>query len=97
VTWPSLERVARRSRQPGTRWVRKLAWLSIPVVVVGEAGHHLLERLGHAVAHHLFHVLFVGGAALAFGIFVVLDVRRYGRPTFSWRLRPRSDEGAPSP
>lgn len=84
--------MAPHPRQAGARWARKLAWLAIPVVVLGEAGHHLFERLGKAVAHHLFHVLFTGGAALAFGIFVLLDVRRHGRPTFSWRLRPRSEE-----
>ncbi len=74
------------------RWARKLVWLAFPVAIVGEAGHHLLERIGQAVAHHLFHVLFAGAAALAFGIFVVLDVRRHGWPSFSWRLRPGSEE-----
>jgi hypothetical protein len=65
-----------------------MAWLAIPMIVTGEAGHHLLEVMGQALAHHLFHVLFAGGAVLAFGIYVALDVRRHGWPTFSWRLRP---------
>ncbi|MGH2656317.1 MAG: hypothetical protein ACRDIZ_06440 [Actinomycetota bacterium] len=40
---------------------------------------------GHAVTNHLLHVLFVGGAAVAFVAFVVVDVRRHGWPSFSWR------------
>jgi hypothetical protein len=77
-----------RVRQPGTRWVRKLAWLVIPLGLFGEVGHHLLERFGQTVAHHHFHVAFVGAAALIFGAFVATDVRRYGWPRFSWKLRP---------
>jgi hypothetical protein len=83
-------------RQAGARWVRKLAWLAIPLVLAGEAGHHVLESLGQTLAHHLFHVLFAGTAALVFGIFVAIDVRRHGRPTFSWRLRP-PEESEPRP
>lgn len=59
--------------------------VDVSVTVVGEAGHHLLDRLGQAVAHHLFHALLAGGAALAFVAYVVVDVRRHGWPTFSWR------------
>ncbi|MGH2697444.1 MAG: hypothetical protein ACRDIW_10690 [Actinomycetota bacterium] len=39
----------------------------------------------HAVTNHLLHVLFVGGAAVAFVAFVVIDVRHHGWPSFSWR------------
>jgi hypothetical protein len=84
-------------RQGGTRWARKLAWIAIPLFLVGEAGHHVLESLGQTLAHHLFHVLFAGTAVLVFAVYVVVDVRRHGRPTFSWRLRPRGDGGSPAP
>jgi uncharacterized membrane protein YeaQ/YmgE (transglycosylase-associated protein family) len=60
----------------------------ISLGLVGEVGHHLLERLGQTLAHHLFHVAFLGAAAFIFGAFVATDVRRYGWPRFSWRLRP---------
>jgi hypothetical protein len=72
-------------------------WVAVPVLVVGEAGHQLLERMGQAVAHHLFHVLFAGGAALVFGVYVALDIRRHGWPRLSWRLRePRPEPGEPA-
>jgi hypothetical protein len=88
-------------RQPGAGWARKVAWVAVPVLVAGEAGHQLLERMGQAVAHHLFHILFAGGAALLFGIYVAVDVRRHGWPRFSWRLRdlrtaPRPEPGDPA-
>ncbi len=58
------------------------------MVVAGELGHQLLERLGQTLAHHLFHVLFAGGAAVVFIVYVAVDVRRHGWPTFTWRSRP---------
>jgi hypothetical protein len=64
--------------------------------VAGEAGHQVLDRLGAALAHHLFHVLFAGAAVLVFAVYVAIDVRRHGRPTFSWRIRPSRDT-RPSP
>jgi hypothetical protein len=81
------EEVRTLRRQPARRWATRLAWLGVPVVVVGEAGHHLLDRVGQAVAHHLFHILFAGGAAVGFVAYVVIDVRRHGWPAFSWRTR----------
>jgi hypothetical protein len=86
-----------RRRQTVAGWARKLVWVAIPVVVVGEAGHHLLERMGQAVAHHLFHILFAGGAALLFGIYVAVDIRRHGWPRFSWRLRTEPPPGPADP
>jgi len=74
-----------------------VAWLAVPVAVAGELGHQLLERLGQTLAHHLFHVLFAGGAAAAFLVYVAIDVRRHGWPTFSWRTRTRPQESAPRP
>ena len=79
---------ARPRRQPARRWARKLAWVLVPMAIVGEAGHHLLERLGQTLAHHAFHVIFTGAAVAIFLGYVVRDVRRHGRPTLSWRLRP---------
>jgi hypothetical protein len=83
-------------RQVGSRWVRKLVWLAIPLAVAGEAGHHVLNSLGQTLAHHLFHFLFAGAAVLVFAIYVAIDVRRHGRPSFSWRLRP-PEQGEPGP
>jgi hypothetical protein len=60
----------------------------LPVAVVGEAGHQVLERLGQTLAHHFFHVVFAGLAAGIFVVYVAVDVRRHGWPTFSWRARP---------
>jgi hypothetical protein len=77
------ERSAEDRRQPLRRWVRKLAWLAIPVTLAGELSHRLLERLGQTLAHHLFHILFAGAAAVAFVVFVAIDVRRHGWPIFS--------------
>jgi hypothetical protein len=74
------------------RWARKLAWLVIPLAVVGEAGHQLLERLGQVLAHHFFHILFGLGAVAVFTIYAIVDIRRHGWPAFSWRLNPH--EGA---
>lgn len=70
-------------------WARKLAWLAVPLALVGEAGHHLLELLGQTLAHHFFHIVFGLGAAAVFVTYVVLDIRRNGWPTFTWRVRER--------
>jgi hypothetical protein len=84
------EGLSGRRRQPAVRWARKVAWLVVPLALVGEFGHHLLERLGQTLAHHFFHILFAGGATVIFGAFVLVDIRRHGWPTFSWRARPPS-------
>jgi hypothetical protein len=81
-------------RQPLRRWGARLALVALPVAVVGEAGHQVLERLGQTLAHHFFHVVFAGLAAAIFVGYVAVDVRRHGWPTFSWRTR-REDRGAP--
>jgi hypothetical protein len=80
-----LGEVRRNRRQPLRRWLVRLAWLVVPVAVIGEAGHHLLESFGQTLAHHFFHILFAGGAAAAFVVYVAVDVRRHGWPEFSWR------------
>jgi hypothetical protein len=82
-------------RQPARRWFGKLALLAVPLAVVGELGHQLLERLGQVLAHHFFHILFGLGAAGVFAAYVLVDVRRNGWPTFSWRIRPPRRDGRP--
>lgn len=77
-----------RPRQPLARWIRKAVWIVVPVALVGEFGHRFLESLGQTLAHHFFHILFAGGAAVVFAVFVWRDIRRHGWPAFSWRLRP---------
>lgn len=65
------------------------------LALVGELGHRLLERFGQALAHHLFHVVFAGAAAVAFVAFVIVDVRRHGWPTFTWRTGSGDAERRP--
>jgi hypothetical protein len=36
---------------------------------------------------HLVHAVLIGAAAVAFLVVLAVQVRRHGRPTFSWRLR----------
>jgi hypothetical protein len=81
------EQDAGRTRQPAWRWAVKLLLGLVPIVLLGELGHHELNRLGQVLAHHMFHVLFLGGAAVVFAVYAMVDIRRHGRPSFSWRLR----------
>ena len=67
------------------RRIRRVALVAAALALVGELGHQLLERFGQALAHHLFHVVFAGGAVVVFVGFVVDDVRRHGWPSFTWR------------
>jgi hypothetical protein len=90
------EEVRGPRRQPARRWAVRLGWVIVPVALIGEAGHHLLEALGQTVAHHLFHIVFAGLAAGAFIAYVAVDVRRHGWPSFSWRVSP-DGSGDPSP
>jgi len=78
---------SRRRRSPWS-WARKLAWLAVPLALLGEAGHHLLEHLGQTLAHHMFHILFGLGAVAIFVVYAAVDIRRNGWPGFSWRIRP---------
>lgn len=74
-------------RQPASRWARKAAWVVIPLALLGETGHHLLQRTGAHLVHHFFHYVFIIVAGGVFALFAAIDIRRNGRPTFSWRLR----------
>ena len=82
------EEVAGRERRSLRSWVLKLAWLVVPLALLGEAGHQLLGLLGQTLAHHFFHIVFGLGAVTVFAVYVAIDVRRHGWPSFSWRIRP---------
>jgi hypothetical protein len=72
---------------PALRRLERAGLLLLALGAVGEAGHLLLERFGANLAHHAFHILFGVVAFVAFGAFVVADLRRHGPPSFSWRIR----------
>ena len=76
------------TRRPARGRTLVLACVSVVLVVLGEAGHVLLDELNALVAHHFFHLVFPVVAFLAFGGFVAHDVRAHGWPAFSWRLKP---------
>ncbi len=92
-----LEEEPPAARRSASSWAWKLAWVAVPLIVLGEAGHHLLERLGQTLAHHFFHVVFGGGAVAVFVSYVVIDIRRHGWPTFSWRIREDVRPPEPTP
>ncbi len=75
-------------RQPALRLASKLAWIVALAAILGEAGHHIFERLHEHAAHHLFHILFGGGALVIFVSYLVVSIVRHGWPSFSWRIRP---------
>ena len=65
----------------------------LPVLAFLTSGHRESLEGGtgfhsHLLAHHLFHVIFIGGAALVFCAYVAVLVMHEGWPTFSWRLDP---------
>lgn len=76
-----------RRRQLPRRWAAKLFLVVLSIALLGGVGHQVLDRLRQVLPHHLFHILFPGGAILAFAAYAIADARRYGRPSFSWRLR----------
>lgn len=79
---------ARPRRQAGRDRARRFLQAALAVAIVGESGHQLFDRYGTALGHHAFHVVSVGAASLLFAAVVVADIRRNGRPHFSWRLSP---------
>ena len=82
----------RGGRPRAGRFVTRLALLALLLVAAGELGHHVLGEIGATLAHHLFHIGFIGAAGLVFGAFVFREVRRNGWPSFGWRNQPRPDE-----
>jgi hypothetical protein len=75
-----------RAHRSATEMTLRAALLVTALVVLGEAGHIVLDQLNLDLQHHLFHILFPVAASLIFGAFVARDVRAHGWPTFSWRL-----------
>ena len=82
-------------RQPLRRWVIRMAWLGVPLVILGESGHLLLKWAQAQLAHHFFHIVFGIGAGVLFFAFVIKDIRENGWPAFSWKLRPDSPKSHP--
>jgi hypothetical protein len=68
----------------------------VPLALLGEAGHVLLDQLNAGVAHHVFHLLFPLIAFAVFAAFVAHDVGKHGWPRFTWRLR-QAPPGPPGP
>ena len=91
------EGVAASPKQPLRSWVVKLAWLGVPLVLLGEFGHLVFSWLRETLAHHFFHIVFGFGAGLIFLIYVIQDIRHHGRPEFSWRLHPKATRPPESP
>ncbi len=56
------------------------------VLVLGAAGQLPLDALSAAAIHHVYHIVLPTAAFVIFAIYVAIDVRRRGWPTFSWRL-----------
>jgi hypothetical protein len=83
------EEVSGSPKRPLRPWIIKMAWLGVPLVLLGEAGHLLLTSFRQTLAHHFFHLVFGVGAGVVFLIYVIQDVRHNGWPGFSWHLHPR--------
>ena len=56
------------------------------MLVLGAAGQLPLEDLPAAAVHHVYHVVLPSAASVIFAIYVAIDIRRRGWPSFSWRL-----------
>ena len=56
------------------------------VLVLGAAGQLRLDALSAAAIHHVYHIVLPTAAFVIFAMYVAIDVRRHGWPTFSWRL-----------
>ena len=90
--------MTRPSRRPhpinAAPWpVSAVVALLLPVLAfsLGGDSHGLEGTTGvhsHLLAHHLLHLVFIGGAALMFCAYVAVLVLHEGWPTFSWRLDP---------
>jgi hypothetical protein len=87
------ERANRTSSTTIPGWVSVVVVLVLPVLafLVGGHPHSPNGTTGvhsHLLAHHLFHLVFIGGAALIFCGYVAVLVAHEGWPTFSWRIDP---------
>jgi formate hydrogenlyase subunit 4 len=82
------ERLGTMQRKTPLQRALALALVLALLVVLGEAGHVVLDQLNAVIAHHFFHLVFPAVAFIAFGCLVASDIRKRGWPTFSWRLAP---------
>jgi hypothetical protein len=57
------------------------------VLVLGAAGQLPLDELSGAAVHHVYHIVLPVAAFVIFVMYVAIDIRRRGWPTFSWRLQ----------
>jgi hypothetical protein len=65
----------------------------LPALVgLSEAGRHLGGHPGQDPIHHLAYIAVLSGAVLTFVVYALRDVRRHGRPSFSWAVRPSRPE-----
>ena len=78
----SRQRVDRRTRvlhpRPGLG-------LLAATVVLGEAGHVVLDQIPAVVAHYFLHIIFPLTAFTVLGVFVARDIRAHGWPAL-WLL-----------
>ena len=70
------------------REARPIALATVTAVAAGDTLHVALHALAVPLPHHLFHIVFIGGATAVFWGWVALYVHGQGVPRFSWRLRP---------
>ncbi len=85
-----------RSRPPlgGSAWIVSVGAASLAAAgLVAAAGAAVSRRAfssggARLVGQHFFHFVFLGGALIVFAAYLVVDVRRNGALSFSWRLRP---------
>jgi hypothetical protein len=87
------ERTKRTTPSTTPGWVSVLVASVLPVLAFVAGGHpHSPNGTtgvhSHLLAHHLLHLVFIGGAALIFCVYVAVLVAHQGWPTFSWRLDP---------
>ncbi|HEY3059901.1 MAG TPA: hypothetical protein VGL99_13090 [Chloroflexota bacterium] len=83
-----------RLRGSAPEVILRVALAVAGLVVVGEAGHVVLDLLNLDMAHHLFHIAFPLVGFVIFGAAVARDVCARGWPTFSWRLEPEVTRGS---
>ena len=67
----------------------------VPLALLGETGHLLLDQLNAVAAHHFFHIVFALAAFVVFGGFVAHDIHLRGWPAFSWRLHATPSPNRP--
>jgi hypothetical protein len=65
----------------------RIAIVVLALVLGGEGGHLLFERMGWEAGHHAFHLAYGAGAIAAFVAFAIRDIRRHGPPRLAWALR----------